>query len=1060
LSGWTGLIAGLALLAIGPGLRAQVNYSETNVTVSTIGGGPLTTCGHTYGTNDGNTFLDSQFDGPVSIALDSQGTLYIADKTNHSIRKVTQAGNTSSSLTSTMIVSLTNAPSTKLQVIGVGVDAADSLYVVTQGATNFLMKFNFSISPISALFAYILPSTPSALAVSLDAATNIFVAFTNGTILGFAQSASGTSLTSVNTIVTAAEAASVKWQPAGLAWRGDGILAVSDLFKNAIYLVAGTNNSVPVLYANTNGAGAGWVDGDPAHAQFNQPSGLAWSGDRQLVVADRSNNALRRIDASGNTSTIYGVTNTLWGASDCGYGIYAGWIDGGAGPLGTNAAGRAPAGVVIAPGGNVFVTELYYDLLREVKGTGLFPVNGTNAVTGTNGTTNVVLSPPVFSPDFGYYPECQPILVTSSGPSVFYTIDGTTPTTNSTAVTNLTPNLVNGQLQYLGSFLWCNSQQDLSSLQMISFNGTNTSAVAAGQSSPVNQIGFPAGKLAGIGSTAVIPLVVNLRSNQVLKSVQFRVEVTPIAPNAKPVSSLTVLPISTNDFVPLIGPAPGNAPVNYITFPDPAAPANGQGLAVLATGNNSGFVVQNFAVAMLLAVQIPNNAVSGDTYQLSVLDPSGTSDGAENDVSLVAITNRTLTVSNVIYFVGDSSPSGGYEAGVFGDGKLNNSDVNNALLASVGIHVPFTFTDAFNAMDVYPETAGSPGKGFITYLDAQIILFRSLGLDANNFVRFWSTGGVLLDAPYSWTPGGTNVPVGTAPSLLSLASASSETKAAVTLPPGQVWLRQAAISGGTVTNVPANSTASIPVRVKVLPGFSLAGLQFRAIVLPNGGAPAPGRIQFSPAAGIPVPSEYNGLSANETVCVWSLLDPFSPPLEGSNLLGSISFQVPPTAIAGDSYTLRFLAVGGAPDLATLYQLESVPGSAWVKSGALVPPQITSDEWRTNFFGSLTNPLAADNADADGDGVPNWQKYLAGTNPTNALSELQFLPAGPASGRPPNLHLNWLTAPGRSYVLESTPALGGSNWTAVNTNLGDGNLFQIALPARPGNARFYRIRLQP
>ena len=173
-----------------------------------------------------------------------------------------------------------------------------------------------------------------------------------------------------------------------------------------------------------------------------------------------------------------------------------------------------------------------------------------------------------------------------------------------------------------------------------------------------------------------------------------------------------------------------------------------------------------------------------------------------------------------------------------------------------------------------------------------------------------------------------------------------------------------------------------------------------------------------------------------------------------------SFQVPPTAIAGDSYTLRFLAVGGAPDLATLYLLESVPGSAWVESAALTPPQITSDEWRMYFFGSLTNPLAADNADPAGDGVANWQKYLAGTNPTNALSELQFLQAGYASGASQALHLSWLTAPGRNYVLESAPALGGTNWTAVNTNLGDGYVFQIALTNHPGNARFYRIQLQP
>ena len=70
-------------------------------------------------------------------------------------------------------------------------------------------------------------------------------------------------------------------------------------------------------------------------------------------------------------------------------------------------------------------------------------------------------------------------------------------------------------------------------------------------------------------------------------------------------------------------------------------------------------------------------------------------------------------------------------------------------------------------------------------------------------------------------------------------------------------------------------------------------------------------------------------------------------------------------------------------------MESLPGAAWVLSAAQRPPQITSDEWRTAFFGSYTNALADDYADPDHDGALNWQEYVAGTNPTSALSRLQF-----------------------------------------------------------------------
>lgn len=45
-----------------------------------------------------------------------------------------------------------------------------------------------------------------------------------------------------------------------------------------------------------------------------------------------------------------------------------------------------------------------------------------------------------------------------------------------------------------------------------------------------------------------------------------------------------------------------------------------------------------------------------------------------------------------------------------------------------------------------------------------------------------------------------------------------------------------------------------------------------------------------------------------------------------------------------------------------------------------------DQWEYAAFGALTN--AAGSADADGDGVPNRDEFLAGTQPTNALSVLQ------------------------------------------------------------------------
>ena len=1037
---WVALLASLGLLACPPAVRAQTNYVETNVTVATIGGGPPSNnfCASTAGYVNGNTLEASQFDGPVAMALNSQGTLFIADSTNKAVRAVTYVG-TADSVTQTAI-RYTNVT----KVVGVAVDGADNVYVLAQG-TNGLTKYNSSGNYV---YSYLLPYAPAALAVSQDSATYIFVAFTNGMVLEYAQS--GTSLVATNTIV----ASGSKLKPGGIAWRNDGVLAVSDQANNAIYLLAGTNNSVPTLYTGdvTNaGTTAGWRDGDPAHAQFKQPSGLAWSADHQLVVADRLNNAVRRIDASGTTSTISGVSASRWTATDCADGIFAGWVDGAAGGTSSSASGRAPSSVLIAPDGKIYVTELYYNVLREVTGVAFAGITSTNGVTNGTGT-NVVIAPPSFSPSSGYFPECETIFVTSSVSTVYYTTDGTTPTTNGSLMVPLTSVLTNGQLVYEGSFQWCNSLHDLSFLRLLAASGTNVSVVTNGVGSPVNEIGFTSTRFAGSGSTAVIPVVVNLQSNTALTSLQFDIEIIPTTTNtpALPSGTVTLLPISTNDYLQLVGPSPGNLPVSYYTF-DYSPGSNGVGLAVAALGS-SGFNVQNFAAVMLLAVPIPATAVEGQSYTLNVRNASGTSG------SLASMPMQTLTVSNLQYFEGDSSPASGYDAGEFGGqiASLNNTDVNNALLASVGIRVPFTFTDAYSAMDVYPETSGEIGDGFITFLDWQHILLRSLGVETNNWVRFWTNGGTLSHERVAWSPSGTNIITnGVSPSL---ALATRGSRAVAIAQPGVPWLRQASIHAGTIANLTPGNTNSIPVWVDVLAGYSLSGLQFRAILAPNGNAPTPGRIQFTAASGLPrAYASTNGLSPNDLICAWSLNQPFTPALVGSNLLGFISFQVPSSAQAGQSYTLRFAGEDGSPDYETLYQLESVPGTAWVNSPALTAPQISSDEWRIYFFGSTTSASAQDNGDPDGDGAPNWQEYLAGTNPTNALSRLQFVNPALVSGTQ-NINLSWPTAPGRMYLLESSPALGGNNWTPVNTNLGDGNAFQISLTNHTGSARFYRIQL--
>lgn len=79
----------------------------------------------------------------------------------------------------------------------------------------------------------------------------------------------------------------------------------------------------------------------------------------------------------------------------------------------------------------------------------------------------------------------------------------------------------------------------------------------------------------------------------------------------------------------------------------------------------------------------------------------------------------------------------------------------------------------------------------------------------------------------------------------------------------------------------------------------------------------------------------------------------------------------------------------------------------------------ADDWETRYFGWVAT--ADITTDHDDDGIPDWQEYIAGTDPTNELdyfrieqSKMVFPPSG--------LSLSWISAPDRKYTVFSTDKL--------------------------------------
>ena len=116
-----------------------------------------------------------------------------------------------------------------------------------------------------------------------------------------------------------------------------------------------------------------------------------------------------------------------------------------------------------------------------------------------------------------------------------------------------------------------------------------------------------------------------------------------------------------------------------------------------------------------------------------------------------------------------------------------------------------------------------------------------------------------------------------------------------------------------------------------------------------------------------------------------------------------------------------------------------------------------DDWEQQYFGSTTG--AAASADPDGDGFTNLQEFLAGTDPTNAMSALRITFIATSST---NIVIRFASVTNKLYSIERTDILTTNVWTTVTNNVaGTGGVVQYMDVGAAGvSNRFYRVRLLP
>lgn len=257
----------------------KVDYLTGNVT--TIAGN-----GTAGFSGDGGAAISAELDGPVAVAVDSAGNVYIVDYNNHRVRKVDTSNNISTFAGNGTLPAGTGLPTDNIGDGGaataasidphaVAVNAADDVFIVDQNH-RLIRKVDHSTGNIST-FAGVLYTR------------------------GYLSTAEGGPANAMHFDT-----------PKALAFDGAGTtLYIADQYGHRIFKVDPSNNIN--TFAGTGGGGTGRFSGDGGQAtvaELDSPAGLAVDGS-DVYITDQHNFRIRKVAASGIITTVAGDGTAL-----------------------------------------------------------------------------------------------------------------------------------------------------------------------------------------------------------------------------------------------------------------------------------------------------------------------------------------------------------------------------------------------------------------------------------------------------------------------------------------------------------------------------------------------------------------------------------------------------------------------------------------------------------------------------------------------------------------------------------------------------------------------------
>jgi sugar lactone lactonase YvrE len=288
----------------------------------------ITLAGGTAGYADG-PLAEARFDSPLDVAVDGQGNIYVLDRGNHRVRRITAEGAVST-LAGSGEFGYADGEALAAQfgaLKSIAVDGFGNIYVSDTARPGYVIRIR--------------RITVSGQVTSLA-----------GGSYGYADGLG--------------REARFHEEFGGLAADDSGNIYVADTGNQCIRIVA-PDGAVTTLAGKPGGVG-GFGDGPVAEALFKQPQGVAVDERGTVYVADTLNHRIRCISPEGQVTTLAGMGDE-------------GFVDGPA----DQAQFKFPTDVTVAADGTVYVADLANNRIRFITPTGEV---GTLAGTGEWGHTD------------------------------------------------------------------------------------------------------------------------------------------------------------------------------------------------------------------------------------------------------------------------------------------------------------------------------------------------------------------------------------------------------------------------------------------------------------------------------------------------------------------------------------------------------------------------------------------------------------------------------------------------------------------------------------------------